>query len=107
VAGLEVDAKRAEELRREGARVVDVRRDDEWAAGHIEGAEHVPLDQLAARAEELGEGPIVFYCSVGERSLMAAEALSGAGREAVSLSGGIGAWQEAGLPLEASESRSG
>nr|MDQ3587632.1 rhodanese-like domain-containing protein [Actinomycetota bacterium] len=80
---LEVDAQRADELRREGARVVDVRRDEEWAAGHVEGAEHVPLDQLAGRADELGEGPIVFYCAVGERSLMAAEALSGAGRGAV------------------------
>jgi rhodanese-related sulfurtransferase len=85
-------------LRREGARVVDVRRNDEWATGHIDGAEHVPLDQLAARAEELGEGPILFYCAVGERSLMAAQALSGAGRDAVSLAGGIGAWQKAGLP---------
>ena len=63
MAGLEVDAQRADELRREGARVVDVRRDDEWAEGHIEGAEHLPLDQLAARADELGEGPIVFYCA--------------------------------------------
>jgi rhodanese-related sulfurtransferase len=98
VAGLEVDPQRADELRREGAHVVDVRRDDEWAEGHIEGAEHVPLDQLAARADELGEGPIVFYCAVGERSLMAAQALSGAGRDAVSLAGGIGAWQDAGLP---------
>ena len=100
MAGLEVDPQRADELRREGARVVDVRRDDEWAEGRIEGAEHVPLDQLAARAEELGEGPILFYCAVGERSLMAAQALSGAGREAVSLEGGIGAWQAAGLPTE-------
>jgi rhodanese-related sulfurtransferase len=79
---------------------VDVRRDDEWAEGRIEGADHVPLDQLAARADELGEGPIVFYCAVGERSLMAAQALSGAGRDAVSLAGGIGAWQDAGFPTE-------
>jgi len=98
VGQLEVDPQRADELRKEGARVVDVRRDDEWAEGHIEGAEHLPLDQLAARAEELGEGPIVFYCAVGERSLMAAQALSGAGRDAVSLAGGIGAWEQAGLP---------
>jgi rhodanese-related sulfurtransferase len=95
-----VDPQRADELRQGGAQVVDVRRDDEWAEGHIEGAEHVPLDQLAARADELGEGPIVFYCAVGERSLMAAQALSGAGREAVSLAGGIGAWRDAGLPTE-------
>lgn len=96
---LEVNAQQADELRRAGARVVDVRRDDEWAAGHVEGAEHVPLDQLAARADELGEGPIVFYCAVGERSLMAAQALTGAGRDAVSLAGGIGAWENAGLPI--------
>ena len=100
MAQLEVDPQRADELRREGARVVDVRRDDEWATGRIEGAEHVPLDQLASRAEELGQGPIVFYCAVGERSLMAAQALSGAGRDAVSLAGGIAAWSNAGLPTE-------
>jgi len=99
VGPLEVNAQQADELRRAGARVVDVRRDDEWAAGHVEGAEHVPLDQLAARADELGEGPIVFYCAVGERSLMAAQALTGAGRDAVSLAGGIGAWENAGLPI--------
>jgi len=99
MAELEVDPQRADELRGEGARVVDVRRDDEWAQGRIEGAEHLPLDQLAARAEELGEGPIVFYCAVGERSLMAAQALAGADREAVSLAGGIAAWQQAGLPV--------
>ncbi len=98
MGSLEVDPQRADELRREGARFVDVRRDDEWAEGHIEGAEHVPLEQLAGRAEELGEGPIVFYCAVGERSLMAAQALAGAGRDAVSMAGGIGAWQNAGLP---------
>ncbi|MDQ3587681.1 MAG: rhodanese-like domain-containing protein [Actinomycetota bacterium] len=96
---LEVDARRADQMRREGARMVDVRRDDEWAAGHVEGAEHVPLDQLGARAGDLGERPIVFYCAVGERSLMAAQALSGAGRDAVSLAGGIGAWEAAGLPV--------
>lgn len=98
MAELEVDPQRADELRREGARVVDVRRDDEWQTGHIEGAEHVPLEDIAARADELGNGPILLYCAVGERSLMAAHALAGAGREAVSLAGGIGAWQEAGLP---------
>lgn len=97
---LEVSPQRADELRRQGARLIDVRRDDEWAAGHIEGAEHVPLDTLAQRAGELGEGPIVFYCAVGERSLMAAQALSGAGRNAVSLAGGIGAWEAAGLSVE-------
>ncbi len=99
MAQLEVDPQRADELRRQGARVVDVRRDDEWATGHIEGAEHVPLDQLGGRADELGEGPILLYCAVGERSLMAAQALAGAGRDAVSLAGGIGAWEQAGLPV--------
>jgi rhodanese-related sulfurtransferase len=99
VGPLEVSAERARELQAEGARLVDVRRDDEWAAGHIEGAEHVPLDALPQRAGELGPGPIVFYCAVGERSLMAAEALSAAGREALSIEGGIGAWEARQLPL--------
>jgi rhodanese-related sulfurtransferase len=81
--------------------LVDVRRPDEWQQGHIPGARHIPLDELAARAAELDEQqPVVFYCAVGERSLVAAEAFAASGRTATSIAGGIGAWQDAGLPVE-------
>jgi rhodanese-related sulfurtransferase len=84
-----------------GAQLVDVRGDHEWEAGHIAGAVHLPLDELAGRAAELDrERPVVVYCRGGRRCEMAAEALAGAGFEATPLAGGIRAWEEAGLPLE-------
>ena len=83
------------------AELVDVRRPDEWEKGHIPGARHIPLNELSSRAGELDEArPVVFYCAVGERSLAAAEAFRAAGREATSIAGGIGAWEQAGLPVE-------
>jgi rhodanese-related sulfurtransferase len=81
------------------ANLVDLRRDDEVAESRIAGATHVPMDRLAERAGEL-EGPIIFVCHVGERSLMAAQAFEASGREAYSVAGGIAAWGEAGLPVE-------
>ena len=96
----EVPPARAEELRRASAVLVDVRRDDEFRAEHVPGSLHLPLDVLAARAGELPDGPLVLVCRSGDRSAMAADALAGAGRDAVSLAGGVTAWARAGLPLE-------
>lgn len=89
----------AEDLAGAGATLVDVRRDDEWAAGHIPGAIHIPLDELQERAGEV-EDPVVFYCRVGDRSGMAARAFRASGREAASLAGGIVAWQKNGHPMD-------
>jgi rhodanese-related sulfurtransferase len=98
---IEVSPERAAELAGAGeVRLVDVRRDDEWRERRIAGAHHVPLDQLANRAGELDDGPVVFYCRTGDRSLMAAEAFVGAGREAASVAGGIVAWESGGQPVE-------
>lgn len=85
----------------EGAQLVDVRADHEWEAGRIEGAKHVPLPELAQRAGEIEKDrPVVLYCRGGNRSTMAAQALSDSGYDAVKLSEGIVGWNEAGLPLE-------
>jgi rhodanese-related sulfurtransferase len=82
------------------ATLVDVRRPDEWAEGRIPGARHIPLEELQGRAGEVPDGPVVFYCRVGDRSEMAAAAFRDAGRDAASLSGGIEAWRSAGHPVE-------
>ena len=50
-----------------GDRVIDVREDDEWASGHVAGAEHVPMRTVPARLDELrGEGTLYVVCEVGD-----------------------------------------
>jgi rhodanese-related sulfurtransferase len=81
--------------------LVDVREDDEWAVGRIAEARHIALSDVAAQAGTIDrETPVVFYCRVGGRSAMAANAFRQAGYEAYSMDGGIAAWAERGLPLE-------
>ncbi|MFD1824350.1 MULTISPECIES: rhodanese-like domain-containing protein [Mumia] len=80
--------------------VLDVREDDEWAAGHIEGAVHIPLGELAARADEVPTGgQVLVYCHVGGRSARATAFLKERGVDAVNLAGGVVAWHQAGRPL--------
>lgn len=97
----EVSSDEVRKLVEEGAQLVDVRADHEWEAGHVAGAVHLPLDELAGRAGELDrERPVVVYCRGGSRCQMAAEALASAGFDASPLTGGIRDWIEAGLPIE-------
>jgi rhodanese-related sulfurtransferase len=85
-----------------GVQLVDVRTAEERAAGRIPAdTAHIPFDELLARAGELDrERRIVFYCRVGERSAAAADAFGASGYDAVSLAGGIVAWQDSGRPVE-------
>jgi rhodanese-related sulfurtransferase len=91
-------------INREDALVVDVREANEFASGHVLGAKNLPLARLQASATELPkkkERPIIVYCDGGERAAKAASALKKQGFTRVTnLSGGIGAWQQAGLPVE-------
>ena len=82
--------------------LVDVRTQEEREAGRIgTDTAHIPFEELLARAAELEKGrAIVFYCRVGERSAAAADAFAASGYDAVSLAGGIVAWQESGRPLK-------
>lgn len=97
----EVSRDEAQKLIEDGAQLVDVRADHEWGAGHIAGAKHLPLAELAQRTAELDpERPVVLYCRGGTRSTMATDALAEAGFDAAKLSEGIVGWDEAGLPLE-------
>ena len=80
--------------------LVDVRDHDEWDAGHIDGAVHVPAYQLGERVEELDRSrPVVTVCRAGTRSDEAAEWLRGQGFQAESLDGGMLSWKWAGLPI--------
>ncbi len=80
--------------------LLDVREDDEWQAGHIEGAQHIPLGQLGERLGELPSGrPIVAVCRSGSRSAAAVRGLKQKGYDAANLEGGVTAWSRAGLAL--------
>jgi hydroxyacylglutathione hydrolase/adenylyltransferase/sulfurtransferase len=81
--------------------LIDVREDYEYESGHVAGARHVGLALVASQADTIDrDKPVVFYCRVGSRSTMAAEAFRRAGYDAYSMDGGITAWDEKGLPLE-------
>ncbi len=97
----EVSRDEARKLIEDGAQLIDVRADHEWGAGHIAGAKHLPLAELAQRTGELDpERPVVLYCRGGTRSSMATDALAEAGFDAAKLSEGIVGWDEVGLSLE-------
>ena len=80
--------------------LVDVRDRDEWRNVRVEGALHLPLDQLDKRADELPrDRALAFICRTGKRSETAAERVAARGLDAGNVTGGIEAWDEAGLPL--------
>ena len=83
-----------------GLQVIDVRETYERDAGHIEGSRHIELQKLTSLASTVErEHPVVFYCRVGSRSEMAAQAFRAAGFEAHSMSGGLQRWVAEGRPL--------
>jgi rhodanese-related sulfurtransferase len=76
-----------------GLQVVDVREPYEREAGFIAGSLHIPLTELSTRASEIEhDRPVVFYCRVGARSDMAAQAFRASGAQALSLRGGLLRW---------------
>ncbi len=80
--------------------VIDVREPHEREAGHIAGTRHIELTRLTGEAATVdAERPVVFYCRVGARSTMAAEAFRTAGYEAYSMAGGLVRWDAEGRPL--------
>ncbi|MGY1994596.1 rhodanese-like domain-containing protein [Mycolicibacterium fortuitum] len=98
-AAANVDVTRAVNmLARENVRLLDVREDDEWDAGHAPTAEHMQLSQLDPGAFA-DAGTIVVTCRSGNRSRKAAATLVAAGVDAVNLDGGMKAWAQAGHPL--------
>lgn len=97
----EIDVHTAGEASAEGAVLIDVREDDEWAAGHAPNAIHVPLSRLSEEYEsKVPEGQrVLCICKVGGRSAQATSALLGAGYDIVNVAGGMKAWESAGMPV--------
>ena len=79
--------------------VLDVRRQGEWDAGHIEGADLYPLDRFKAALPSLnGAKPTAVHCKSGYRSMIAASLLQRAGHDVTNVIGGFDAWDQAQLP---------
>jgi sulfur-carrier protein adenylyltransferase/sulfurtransferase len=101
----EIDPSDVREQLNNGAVVVDVREPEEWGAGHIPGAQHVPKSYLESRIE--GAVPdrsqhVVLYCASGNRSAWAARTLiEDLGYEHVeSMTGGFTLWKDRGYEVE-------
>jgi rhodanese-related sulfurtransferase len=99
---IEVEPERVAQWREQDSalQLIDVREPYEREAGHIPDSRHVELVQLSGEAASVQrEHPVVFYCRVGARSLMAAQAFRAAGYEAYSMTGGLRRWAQEGRPL--------
>jgi rhodanese-related sulfurtransferase len=84
----------------DGAWLLDVREDDEWAAGYAPGARHIPLGELGARTAEIPQDQTVYViCRSGARSARASQALAAAGWKAVNVAGGMQDWAAAGRAM--------
>ena len=83
------------------SRVLDVRREPEWQAGHIEGASWWPLDNFKMSPPEVdGNGPLAVHCKSRYRSMIACSLLQRAGfQNVINVIGGFDAWQAAKLPF--------
>ena len=104
----EVSVERALERVKHGARLVDVREDDEWRQGHAAGAEHIGRGVIERDIERKVPDPaaeLILYCGGGYRSALAADSLQRMGYTNVhSLRGGWKAWNEAGAPVVETDS---
>ena len=98
----------ADLLRREDVQLADVREKDEWNAGYIPGAVHVPKSYLEQWAEDRipdKDKTTVLYCAGGVRSVMAADTLAKLGyTKVISMSGGFNRWKDTGLAVVTPES---
>ena len=83
-----------------GVFLLDVRENDEWAAGHAPDAVHVRLGELSARTDEIPRDREVYViCRSGARSAYAAQSLADAGWNTVNVADGMTGWAVAGRPM--------
>jgi rhodanese-related sulfurtransferase len=85
-----------------GSVLIDVREPDEWQAGRVPGATHIPLGQLQTRLSEIPlDREVLLICRSGNRSGAAQRLLLANGyHQAVNVAGGMSAWERARLPVE-------
>ena len=104
VRELSVDETRARLKADRGARLIDVREDNEWQQGHAAGAEHLGrgvIERDVEQAHPYKDAELILYCGGGFRSALAADNLQRMGyREVYSMAGGWKAWKDSGAPVE-------
>ncbi|MDO5076860.1 rhodanese-like domain-containing protein [Corynebacterium sp.] len=84
-----------------GAQLIDVREPDEFASGHAAGAKNIPMSEFPTRVAEVdAEQDIYVICQAGGRSAKVCEYLIARGVDPINVTGGTGAWIDAGLPTE-------
>lgn len=95
-----VGVDEAYQMYQDGAYVLDVRTPEEWDEYHVPNTTTIPLDELAARVNELPKDqPIVVVCRSGNRSQTGRDILRGAGYNATSMRGGLIEWRDTGYPI--------
>jgi rhodanese-related sulfurtransferase len=97
-------AEAVQMINRKDAAIVDVREPGEFKAGHIPNARNIPAGQLKERTkdlEKLKSKPVLLVCQSGSRSAQVSSSLQKEGfGDLAALAGGMGAWQQAGMPVE-------
>lgn len=90
----ELSGADARKMVADGAVLLDVRTPGEFAAGHIDGALNIPVDELPRRLDEVGarDKPVVVYCRSGRRSAQAAGMMRQQGFQSVHDLGGMNRW---------------
>jgi molybdopterin/thiamine biosynthesis adenylyltransferase/rhodanese-related sulfurtransferase len=107
----EVDPAEVSEHLGNGITLIDVREGEEWDAGHIPGAKHVPRGYLESRIEAAApekDARVVIYCASGQRSALAADTLQQllGYTNVSSMTGGITLWKDRGYDVEVPQSLS-
>jgi len=98
----------AKEMVDDGALLLDVRESQEWNAGHAAVATHIPAGSVPGRLNRLSkERKVVVVCRSGNRSSQVVRLLKSNGYDALNLSGGMNAWQRAGLNIVDRKGRPG
>ncbi|HYN37018.1 MAG TPA: rhodanese-like domain-containing protein [Actinomycetota bacterium] len=88
--------------------IIDVREHGEWKAGHIDGAQHIPMGEIPTRLDEIDDDkPLVAICRSGTRSAQVTVFLRDKGFDIENLEGGMKVWAKAGLPIEDANGRPG
>ena len=90
-------------LMNQGALVLDIRKPDEFALGHVNGAKHLPSDQILSAGEtfkRFKDKPVVVYCDSGSLAAAAVRQLNQQGfTKAFTLRGGFSGWRAENLPI--------